>query len=127
MILSFKKQYPEKIIDGYKIHTIRLDPTNRWKAGKKIHFATGVRTKHYHQFMSGECKSVQKIKIRWPLLESTSRARQIVIHVDGKRLKPMQMLDLARKDGFHDTFEFAHWFNKDFEGKIIHWTDYRYN
>lgn len=47
MILSFKEQFIPKILDGTKIHTIREDKKNRWEAGKKIHFATGVRTKNY--------------------------------------------------------------------------------
>ena len=61
MILSFKKRFVSPILSGHKIHTIREDKPRRWKAGNKIHFATGVRTKHYDQFHAGVCVSVQAI------------------------------------------------------------------
>ena len=63
MILGFKKQFPPMILVGTKIHTIREDKHDRWKAGNKIHFATGIRTKNYNQFYSGVCKSVQAITL----------------------------------------------------------------
>lgn len=50
MILSFKPQFRQKILDGTKIHTIRDDPNDRWQAGKIIHAATGVMTKNYDCF-----------------------------------------------------------------------------
>jgi len=72
MILGFKTIFPwgqvnffeEKIkasliikFDGIiiipKIHTIRKG--NRWRAGVKIHFATGVRSKGYRQFAEAVC------------------------------------------------------------------------
>ena len=63
MILSFKPQFNDKIIKGIKIHTIREDKHNRWKPGRTIQFANGIRTKNYKQFFEGECKSIQPIKI----------------------------------------------------------------
>lgn len=47
MILGFKPQFVQPIIDRTKIHTIREDKHNRWVPGKVIHMATGVRTKSY--------------------------------------------------------------------------------
>lgn len=42
MLLTFSKpQFKNLILDGTKIHTIRLDKTNRWKKGMKIHFWMG--------------------------------------------------------------------------------------
>lgn len=63
MILSFNKKFKEPIETGTKIHTIRLDKPNRWRAGKTIHFATGIRTKNYDNFKVGRCMSIQYIKI----------------------------------------------------------------
>ena len=117
MILGFNKRFPEKIINGTKIHTFREDKNNRWKSGRVIHFATGVRTKNYHQFMVGECKSTQEIEI-YPF------TGEIVI--DGKGISVNQLYEVARNDGFDQLQEFFNWFNQNFSGKIIHWTDYRY-
>ena len=120
MILSFHPQFKEKIISGEKIHTIRLDPHNRWKPGMKIHFATDIRTKNYNQFFEGECKSVRKIEILH--LHNT-----ILVFIDEEKILLTDMLtQLALNDGFNSVEDFFKWFNKDFTGKIIHWTDFRY-
>ncbi|MBE7411382.1 MAG: hypothetical protein HS129_04840 [Leptospiraceae bacterium] len=64
MILGFKQQFIRPILDGTKIHTIREDVHNRWHVGNKIHFATGVRTKNYKQFLEKFCTGTQTIKIK---------------------------------------------------------------
>jgi len=33
---------------------------------------------------------------------------------------------LAENDGFNTASDFLEWFDHDFTGKIIHWTDYKY-
>jgi len=33
---------------------------------------------------------------------------------------------LAKNDGFEGIEDFFKWFNEDFKGKIIHWTNYKY-
>lgn len=121
MILSFKDQFVSKIIKGTKIHTIRLDPHNRWKPGNKIHFATGLRTKNYKQFFEGECKSIQSIKIIWLELAIYPK-----VFVDNKQVDPFIIEKLSMNDGFDNSSNFRKWFIKDFEGKIIHWTNYKY-
>lgn len=114
MVLGFKKQFPEKIISGQKIHTIRVG--NRWKPGMKIHFATGVRTKNYQQFNSGTCVSVQSIRIYFP-------SGNVLIDWELFHNKEL----LAKNDGFDSFQEMQDWFGKDgVEGQIIHWTDFRY-
>lgn len=37
-----------------------------------------------------------------------------------------EMLQLAQNDGFDTIEDFFAYFNEDFYGKIIHWTDLRY-
>lgn len=120
MILSFKKQFINKILDGTKIHTIRTDTTDRWKSGKLIHFATNVRTKNYWNFKQGVCISTQQIEIRY------NELNDVKIFVDGKKLTLKQQQELARNDGFDCFASFLLWFNDDFTGKIIHWTDFKY-
>ena len=117
MILGFNPRFPEKIKKGIKVHTIREDKHNRWKAGMKIHFATGVRTKNYNQFMEGVCTGIQQIIIK---------PKQAFILIDNHILDEEEIKILAKNDGFDNTEGFWKWFNKDFSGKIIHWTDCRY-
>ena len=121
MMLGFKKQFMTLILSGIKIHTIREDKANRWKLGMMIQCATGVRTKAYKQFSQEQCVSVQKIKIKW----QTENLLPF-ISVDENTLTISEMIGLARNDGFASFHDFCEWFSKDFEGKIIHWTDFRY-
>lgn len=119
MVLSFKEQFKEPIIEGNKIHSIREDKTNRWKAGNKIHFATGVRTKNYNCFKEGVCIRTQKI-------EFSHKHRMPYVSIDNKILSSYEAEDLAKKDGFDTLEDFFKWFGKDFKGKIIHWTGFIY-
>ena len=133
MVLSFNKNFPEKIINGTKKHTIRRDATGRWKAGMKIQFATGARTKAYNQFHEAECTGVQDIEIKY-----TDNRGAVKIYIDGNhlgtwhRFMPQRsenvadVLRLAVNDGFEGVSELLNWFQRDFKGKIIHWTDVRY-
>jgi len=122
MVLSFKSQFKKPIISGSKIHTIREDKTNRWKAGNEIHFATGVRTKNYNQFHSGKCISIQTIEIKYP----TECFNDAIIEIEGIKLSTEEMQKLAYNDGFKNLLDLLFWFREDFKGKIIHWTDYKY-
>lgn len=124
MILGFKPEFQEPILKGTKIHTIREDKPNRWKAGNKIHFATGVRTKKYNQFKLGKCVSVQQIEITRPIW--SEYLNDAVVKIDGKTLTQEQQQQLAYNDGFSNLLSFWLWFNEDFKGKIIHWTDFKY-
>lgn len=130
MVLAFKKQFVEPIKNNDKVHTIREDKNNRWKTGNKIHFATGVRTKNYNQFFDGVCKSVQTIEIKTiddpGLINYVRNDKPVGVFVDGKRLKIYEIDLLASKDGFENALEFFKWFDKDFKGKLIHWTDLKY-
>jgi hypothetical protein len=122
MVLGFKKQFVDKILDGRKIHTIREDKNRRWQQGMKIHFATGVRTKKYNQFKQGFCKWNQSVEL-YP------ESREIYLGLNGG----MHLLDknhnemFAKNDGFDSEDEFWEWFNKPFYGVVIHWTDFVYS
>lgn len=127
MVLGFKPQFVKPILEGTKIHTIRHDEHDRWKPGNKIHMATGVRTKDYCMFKMDKCVSVQKITIQWHWQVGPSPEPSVWIGS-----LPMSLLghgaieQIAKNDGFESVDAFFKWFNKDFEGKIIHWTDFRY-
>lgn len=121
-----------------KIHTIRKG--DRWKAGMLIHMATGVRTKNYFRF-NGDgigldvCKSVQEIEIK----HSSEKNKEILIdgelayvvstgkYITSQIFYPNYDFDeFVKNDGFESISDFFKFFNEDFEGQIIHWTDLKY-
>ena len=124
MILGFKPQFKEPILNGTKIHTIRADKNNRWHFGKLIQFATGVRTKNYHRFKEGVCFGTQKIEIQYDYIQPMGHT--VSVKIDDRYLTLDEIDLLAKNDGFECKSEFFEWFDKDFTGKIIHWTKFRY-
>jgi hypothetical protein len=121
MILAFKQQFVEPILSGRKIHTLQEDLAGRWETGNNIQMATGVGTKNYNCFMKSECVSTQDISIIW---EDDKLMPSIII---GGYLFSYGFYGiLGRNDGFTGAMGFLKWFNKDFHGKIIHWTDFKY-
>ena len=141
MNLGFKTEFPDgtptnfvqKILDGEKIHTIRLDNNDRWGNGLTIHFATGIRTKKYKCFKVCECVSTQKIEFIWRLNNKGfgNESWQVMVFIDEINVTSKTGLidQLAKNDGFNDRkqfFEWEGWYKKDFEGKILHWTNKKY-
>jgi len=135
MILSFKQKFVDLIKSGSKIHTIREDKMNRWRAKISIEHATGVRTKNYNQFHSGTCQSIQFIRIRWidaivsvDIGNKKDEMRLIYYSnpSDNREFGVMEMKCLSLNDGFESIDDFFKWFDKDFKGKIIHWTNHKY-
>ena len=122
MVLGFKEQFVPKILDGSKIHTIRRDEHRRWQKKVRIHFATGVRTKNYKQFKIGVCKFNQAI-------HTNAKEHTADLGLDGgmHKLSDKGIDLLAKNDGFDSTEAFWEWFNEDFHGVIVHWTDFVYS
>lgn len=103
-----------------KIHTIREDAHDRWKAGNDIHFVINNRTPDRFQFAPVvKCISTQSIKIK-------HTAAKIHVIVDNKILNQSETETLAINDGFESLDDFFKYFKKSFSGKIIHWTDKKY-
>jgi hypothetical protein len=123
MILGFKQQFKDKILDNSKIHSIRQDKKERWKSGRLIQFCTGVRTKQHYQFYEDVVKSVQTIEI-------FTNIKSVII--DSRVLTDEQVYDLAINDGFDSIHEFYEWFKQYeneyhfFTGRLIHWTNHKY-
>ncbi|MCS4164428.1 hypothetical protein [Sphingobacterium sp. BIGb0116] len=123
-----------------KIHTIRHDESERWKPGMDIHFVINSRTKDRFQFAPVvKCTSVQTIEI----IDASHlpRVDGIVLEfphgieifylayevkIDGRFLNEQEIRELAINDGFESEYEFFKYFNKDFKGRLIHWTNLRY-
>lgn len=121
--------FPEKIILGEKVHTIRKDLKKRWRQGRPIQHVTGNRTKSRELFHENVCTGVQDIMIYF-----SNEGMIWELFVDGKSLDLTQILLLAHNDGLSFD-EFRQWFvdnatpdgtRRLFSGKIIHWTNLRY-
>lgn len=121
-----------------KLHTIRHDPHGRWKIGMKIHPVINNRTPQRFQFAPMMvCTGIQYIQI---LNSESGRSVSIGRNADYSDRVPIYFEDddddsvfglkemevLAQNDGFESIGQFFEYFDKDFQGKIIHWTDIRY-
>jgi hypothetical protein len=103
-----------------KPHTIREDIHDRWHEGCLIHPVVFNRSKNQFQFAPTlVCKSVQKIEI-------FEKDCLHFMKIDGRSLNWQEVKILAKNDGFKSITQFFEWFNKDFTGKIIHWTKLKY-
>jgi hypothetical protein len=122
MVIGFKQRFIKPILEKTKIHTFREDIPDRWKEGKKMHMATGIRSKRYNQFYLSTCKSTQLIEIICP----SDYMNETIVKVDGRELNQDELRQLAYNDGFDNLVDFWMWFTDGFNGKIIHWTDLRY-
>jgi hypothetical protein len=110
-----------------------------------IDFYINARTKNCLRFAPRvPVTSLQKITFKYKDKEEdyhvagTSVDRVCVIQIDdrfygdayfyqGKLVSGTYTLEpLATNDGFDTVDEFFQWFNEDFTGKIIHWTDLKY-
>lgn len=122
---------PFSIVPHYKpkIHTLRDDVKNRWKVGSMIDFFINARQKSMFRFAPKiMVVSVQWIEIKW-LQKKDSTLYWYhggTVCIDGVFLDCKQCEQLAVNDGFDSVEDFFAYFNKDFKGKIIHWTDLRY-
>lgn len=156
MLLGFKETFPwkdptnfrEKILAPYfkvyppgpppvreiyftpKIHTMRVDQFDRWKPDMSIQMVyRGPKYSIKDHFNKGiteleKCKSIQKIEIKFR--NSPKFLWPMFVKIDGRPLDIPEVEKLATNDGFRNTNLFFAWFNQDFTGKIIHWTDFRY-
>jgi len=107
-----------------KIHTIRNDKGQRWKVKIKIHFYINVRAKNMFQFAPIiPCVSTQKIEIKYKDDDGFPWAEPKVF-IDDIWFTSLEAL--AQNDGFDSLADFFRWFNKDYQGKIIHFTNYKY-
>lgn len=123
-----------------KKHSIREDGHDRWKDGTNIHFVINDRTPNRFQFAPVlPCVSTQKIEIIWnkPLSElfntlpgifalNNGKGNYVCVFIDGKPMSRSIVNQLALNDGFNSIEDFFLWFNTDFNGKIIHWTNLKY-
>lgn len=137
MILSYSDpDFKPKILVGEKIHSMRPDPHDRWRAGMKInHWMYSPRnpSKNPHEFFVNECISTQRIvlmkKDEMHIHIRVFRPNSIIFQ-NFNVLDPVEISDLIYNDGFEDFISFREWFlpkgKRFWKGKIIHWTPKTY-
>ncbi|GGB82817.1 hypothetical protein GCM10007424_23560 [Flavobacterium suaedae] len=133
--ISYPINFNRVLTHTPKKHTIRTDKNNRWRADMPIHFYINNRQPDMFQFAPVvRCASVQDIQINWfsdirstdPSKISPLRFNYVDVIVDGKLKNIAQVKILSLNDGFETIEDFFAYFNTDFTGKIIHWTDLKY-
>ena len=120
--------FADKILSGEKRQTIRK-ASPRWKnvkAGDKLSLYAGLRTKNCRKLGTAEVDSIEDIKIVSKRENPGFTSR---IWVNGKALGLREYEELSKADGFCwivDFLEFFHsHYGKNFEGKIIKWTNFK--
>ncbi|MBY0488179.1 MAG: hypothetical protein K2P85_13480 [Flavobacteriaceae bacterium] len=118
-----------------KLHSMREDKKDRWKPGMIIDFFINNRTKDMFRFAPRiPVISTQKIEITWisnfrnlqPSKLSPKRFNYLEVIIDDRLIEIKEVHELSQNDGFDTIEDFFDFFNEDFKGKIIHWTDKRY-
>lgn len=138
MKLSFAQEingkpnhFVEKIRAGFKVHTIRRDVQNLWHAGMPIELVINIDTPACYQFAPVVyCIRVQRISIRHLETEEVDARKETVtrkeIWIDDRLLTQQEEMRLIANDGFDSPAEFYAYFDQDFKGKLIQWTDLKY-
>ena len=116
-----------------KLHTIREDKNDRWKPGTKIDFFINCRQPSMFRFAPVlPVVSVQEIEIKHHLDYVSIFIDKMVYEIEvcetSKKIKSTDPVTeaLVQNDGFDSADDFFSYFDKDFKGKIIHWTDLKY-
>ncbi|WP_293871662.1 hypothetical protein [Flavobacterium sp.] len=123
-----------------KIHTIREDKNNRWTVGCKIDFFINVRQPKMFRFAPVlPVLHIQKVNIVRVFFLQTSTlfidnikvatvnyGHDNIKIVSVKSEPNFNLMEFIQNDGFDTVKEFFAYFNKNFTGKLIHWTDKQY-
>jgi hypothetical protein len=87
---------------------------------QKVISVQEIKFRHYNYY-----PEPGKIPKTW---EERMKLEVMIVTIDGKKFEPSFINTLAINDGFSDILDFHKWFwpLKNFEGQIIHWTDFKY-
>ena len=129
-IFKYPKEYLECAEKNYlsihqqkpKLHTIREDAKNRWKPGTMIDFFINCRQKDMFRF----APKLPVVSVQDFVIKRWGTKPKVYINDSFFPLPDKEVLNLAQNDGFDTVKDFFEYFNKDFTGKIIHWTDFKY-
>ena len=124
-----QKALPKNYIVGThkpKLHTIREDAKDRWERGTTIDFFINNTKPNMFRFAPRiPVVSVQKIEIE-KLCDSGIWYQDFIVLVDDVYQNVNDIISIAQNDGFDNVQDFFAYFNEDFKGKLIHWTNLKY-
>lgn len=116
-----------------KIHTIRKDRSGRWKEGRNIHFVINNRMKNRFQFVP---QLIPVISTQMIWIRPNEKMILVERHVGETRqweasfywhpLTEKDKKQLIKNDGFDNSEDFWDFFQEEFGGVIIHWTNLKY-
>lgn len=111
-----------------KLHTIREDLKDRWKKGTMIDFFINCRQKDMFRFAPRiPVVSIQEVIVFYkPDSVFFAQTYPADVFIDNRKLEIRELLGFVTNDGFETIEDFFAYFNKDFTGKLIHWTDLKY-
>lgn len=127
--LRFFKELNIDLSANPKLHTLREDSKNRWKVRVMIDFFINCRKEDMFRFAPKLLvKGIQNVFI------TRNDFGKSMVFIDGKLFyledwsleHKHKMLHFAQNDGFETTEDFFEYFDTDFNGKIIHWTNLKY-
>lgn len=118
-VLNFKKQFAPMVESGAKRQTIRgcrADGRNP-RVGQVLYLYTGMRTQYCRKLGEGICRQ------SWPVYMDAQDDGRIDVFVCGDVLKPDEVEQLARDDGFSEVDDFFKFFDNrmPFKGYLIKW------
>ncbi|MBC8985185.1 hypothetical protein H9X96_05290 [Pedobacter sp. N36a] len=104
-----------------KIHTIRKDAYDVWRPGMEIVMVTDKDGPEEFQFAPLlTCQHIQIVEMR----KEENSAPQL--RIDDQLFSAEALHQFAVNDGFQDAAALFSYFDDSFEGKLIHWTAFKY-
>jgi hypothetical protein len=85
------------------------------------------RTSRRCQFIPNKpCVTTQRMKVHYWYNSATELFDVPAVYIDGRELTSTEIDTLAVNDGFANRGEFFEYFNTDWLGTLIHWTNLKY-
>jgi hypothetical protein len=136
MLLGFKKQFAQPILDGSKIFTVREKRKVEPKIGERLYMYTGLRTKDCEKITDEhELTGIQLVSIR----VSDISELKVSVWVDGVALGKSAISLFVNCDGFDSKEEFAAFWlagvkKNEYGHRVVykadlvmhHWTGFRF-
>lgn len=119
--------FKEKIVNKEKIHTLRNNLIYWRRIEKAIKKGKGVLSLREwidKPYRSKQIEFLQLNKIHIQPITITNCAS--LVWLNDRYLNKWEIEKLAHNDGL-SLSDFEKWFSKDFDGAIIHFTDFKYN
>lgn len=123
---KFSFKYYLNLPESYKgkIHTMREDKIGKWNEGDKIDMMMNDGLKEMFRFLpTVPCLGIETCKIEYFM----GCGNYPNVYVGGRLLSNKEFEKFIVNDGFDNAEQFCQYFDKDWKGKIIHWTGYKYN